>query len=81
MYGEMVLEVNNTRATILSLLNSNYKDESTLVNASIEFSLFCVSIGDHSDKVISQAVEFVQKNSGTRLLLIKSLHQLGRVYF
>ena len=81
VYGEMVLEVNNTRATILSLLNSKYKDESTLVNASIEFSVFCISIGDHSEKVMSQAVEFVQRNSGTRLLLIKSLHQLGRVYY
>ena len=79
-YGERVLEVNNTRATILSLLNSNYKDESTLVNASIEFSVFCISIGDHCDKVMSQAVEFVQRNSSTKLLLIKSLHQLGKVY-
>ena len=80
-YGEMVLEVNNTRATILSLLNSNYKDESKLVNASIEFSDLCTSIGDHSDKVMSQTVEFVQKNSGSRLLLIQSLHRLGQVYY
>ena len=80
-YGEMVLEVNNTRATILSLLDSNYKDESTLVDASIKFALFCINIGDHSDKVISQTVEFVQKNSGSKLLLIQSLHQLGSVYF
>ena len=80
-YGEMVLEVNNTRATILSLLNSNYEDESTLVNASINFSQFCINIGDHSDKVISQTVEFVQKNSGSKLLLIKSLHQLGEIHF
>ena len=80
-YGELLLEVNNTRATILSLLNSNYEDEFTLVDASIRFTKFCIIIGDHSDKVISQTVEFVQKNSGSRLLLIKSLHQLGRAYF
>ena len=80
-FGEMVLEVNNTRATILSLLNSNYKDESTLVNASITFTRFCIDIGDHSDRVINQTVEFVQKNSGSKLLLIQSLHQLGNVYF
>ena len=81
VYGEMVLEVNNTRATILSLLNSNYKDESTLVNASMEFTGFCINIGDHSDKVMSQTVEFVQRNSGSRWLLIQSLHQLGNVYY
>ena len=81
VYGEMVLEVNNTKAIILSLLNSNYQDESTLVNASIEFTMFCTSIGDHSDKVISQAIEFVLRNSGSRLLLIKSFHQLGNVYY
>ena len=80
-YGEMVLEVNNTKATILSLLNSNYEDKSTLVNASINFTRFCSSIGDHSDKFMSQAVAFVQKNSGSRLLLIKSLHRLGKVYY
>jgi hypothetical protein len=79
-HGEMVLEVNNTKATLLRLLNSNYEDESMLVNASITFTRFCYSIGDHSDKVISQAVEFVQRNSGARPLLIRSLHQLGVVY-
>ena len=80
-YGEMVLEANNTRAIILSLLNSNYKDESTLVNASIKFTDLCTNIGNHSDKVIIQAVEFVQRSSGSRLLLIKSLHQLGKIYY
>ena len=81
VYGEMVLEVNNTKAIILSLLNSNYKDDTTLITASIVFTKLCISIGDHSDKVISQAIEFVQRNSGSRLLLIKSLYQLGAVYF
>ena len=79
-YGEMVLEVNNTKATLLRLLNSNYEDESTLVNASVEFTNFCSNIGDHSDKVMSQAVEFVQKQSGERKLLIKSFKQLGGIY-
>ena len=53
-YGEMVLEVNNTKATLLRLLNSKYEDESTLVYASVEFTRFCSNIGDHSDKVMSQ---------------------------
>ncbi|KAF8263808.1 hypothetical protein EI94DRAFT_1665241 [Lactarius quietus] len=80
-YGEMVLEVNNTKAMLLSLLNSNYKDECTLINASIEFTRFCISIGDHSDKVISQAVKFIQKNSCLRPLLIRSLEQWGSLYY
>ena len=81
VYGEMILEVNNTKAIILSLLNSNYKDDTTLITASIVFTKLCTNIGDHSDKVISQAIEFVQRNSDSRLLLIKSLQQLGQVYF
>ena len=75
-----MLEVNNTKAALLRLLNSNYEDESTLVYASVEFTRFCSNIGDHSDKVMSQAVEFVQKQSGERKLLIKSFKQLGGIY-
>jgi tetratricopeptide (TPR) repeat protein len=80
-YEEMVLEVHNTKATLLSLLNSNHEDESTLINASITFTRFCCSIGDHSDKVMSQAVECIKNNSSSRVLLIQSLHQLGEVYY
>ncbi|KAF8268834.1 hypothetical protein EI94DRAFT_1699938 [Lactarius quietus] len=80
-YREMVLEVNNTKAILLSLLNSNYKDESTLINASITFTNFHISIGDHSDKVISQAVDFIQKNSCSRPLLIRSFEQWGTLYY
>jgi tetratricopeptide (TPR) repeat protein len=80
-YSEMALEVNNTKATLLRLLNSNYEDESILIKASITFTKFCISIGDHSDKVMKQAVEFVQINSGTGLLLVQSLLQLGKVYY
>jgi SpoVK/Ycf46/Vps4 family AAA+-type ATPase len=61
VYGDMVLEVKNTKATLLRLLNSKYKDRSTLINASINFTSFCCSIGDHSDKVITQVVEYIQK--------------------
>jgi tetratricopeptide (TPR) repeat protein len=80
-YDEMVLEVHNTKATLLSLLNSNHEDESTLINASITFTRFCCSIGDHSDNVMSQAVECIHNNSSSRVLLIQSLHQLGEVYY
>jgi tetratricopeptide (TPR) repeat protein len=80
-YGELVLEFNNTKATLLGLLNSNYGDESKLISASIQFTEFCINIGDHSDKIISQAVELVQKNSGATALLIRGLNAWGRLYF
>jgi tetratricopeptide (TPR) repeat protein len=79
-YGEMILEVNNTKATLLRLLDSNYEDQSRLINACIQFTIFCISIGDLSEKVISQAVEFVQKSCGNSNLLIQSLQQWGNVY-
>ena len=80
-YGEMVLEVNNTKATLLSLLNSSYEDELTLFDASITFTEFCTSTGDHSDRVISQVVESAQRNGGAMAFLIKSLYQWGRLYY
>ncbi|KAN0127666.1 hypothetical protein V8E53_014506 [Lactarius tabidus] len=80
-YGEMILEVNNTKATILRLLDSNYGDQSRLIKASINLTTFCASIGDYSEKVISQAVEFVQKNCGGINLLIESLQQWGKLYY
>ena len=80
-YEEMILEVNNTKATLLQLLASNYEDQSRLVDVSINFTMFCMNIGDYSEKVISQAVEFVQKNSGVKSLLIKSFQTWGRLNF
>ena len=79
-YEEMMLEVNNTKATLLRLLTSNYEDQSRLVDVSINFTIFCVSIGDYSEKVISQAVELVQKNNGAKNLLIKSFQTWGYLY-
>jgi hypothetical protein len=37
-YKEVVLEVNNIKAVLLDLLQSNYKDQSGLIDASINFS-------------------------------------------
>jgi tetratricopeptide (TPR) repeat protein len=79
-YEEMILEVNNTKATLLRLLDSNYEDQSRLINACIQFTKFCMNIGDLSEKVISQAIEFVQKNCGGITLLIKSFQQWGKLY-
>jgi tetratricopeptide (TPR) repeat protein len=77
-YQEMVIEVNNTKATLLRLLESNYEDQSSLITASINFTKFSDSIGDFSERVISQVVEFVQKNSGDIELLILSFETWGQ---
>ena len=81
VYREMMLEVNNTKATLLSLLDSNYEDVSKLINACNTFTRFCCNIGDHSDKVISQAVEFVKPNSSAVQLLVQSLFRWSELYF
>jgi hypothetical protein len=52
-HAKMVLEVNNTKAMLFYLLESNYKDDTKLVNTIIEFTKFHCTIGDHSDKLIS----------------------------
>ena len=79
-YEQMLLEVNNTKATLLRLLESNYEDQSRLVEASITFTGFCIQIGDHSEKLISQAVQYIQRNSGCKKLLIESFQKWGRLY-
>jgi tetratricopeptide (TPR) repeat protein len=80
-YEEIVLEVNNTKAVLLDLLQSNYKDQFTLIEASINFTWFQIRIGNHSDKMMSQAVDFVQKNHGAIELLIKCLSTWGLIYY
>jgi tetratricopeptide (TPR) repeat protein len=78
---EAVLEVNNIKAILLSLLESNYKDQTQLIYASTKFTTFCTHIGDFSEKVISQAVQFVQKNSGSIELLIMSFANWGELHY
>jgi tetratricopeptide (TPR) repeat protein len=80
-YEEMILEVNNTKITLLRLLGSDYEDESRLVNACHQLTRFCINIGDHSQKVISQAVEFVQRNGSGIELLVKSFQIWGDLYY
>jgi tetratricopeptide (TPR) repeat protein len=79
-YEETIIEANNTKATLLRLLESNYEDQSSLVKACINFTLFSIEIGDFSERVISQAVEFVQKNSGDTELLILSFKTWGELF-
>jgi tetratricopeptide (TPR) repeat protein len=80
VYGEIVLEVNNIKAVLLDLLQSNYRDQSKLIDASIKFTWFQVRIGNHSDKLISQAVHFIQQNHGAAEPLIECLSTWGVIY-
>ena len=79
-YEEMVIEANNTKATLLRLLESDYEDQSSLVNACLNFTIFSTRIGDLSKRVISQTVEFVQKNSCDINLLILSFEEWGKLF-
>lgn len=80
MYGEIVLGVNNIKAVLLSLLMSCHKDQSKLIEATVNLTWFQIRIGDHSDKLISQAVCFVQQTQGAIHLLIKCLMMWGVIY-
>ena len=80
-YSEMVLEVNNTKAILSNLLNSAYSAQSKLIDAVLKFTHFCISIGDHSDMLISQAVTFLKRDQSNKLLLIKCLTSWGKLYY
>jgi tetratricopeptide (TPR) repeat protein len=80
-YAEMVLETNNTRATLSRLLKSNYQDQSKLVNAVMTFVKFCMNIGDYSDQLLDEAVKFVQQNNLPISLHIGCLQCWGRLYY
>ncbi|KAF8258242.1 hypothetical protein EI94DRAFT_1755231 [Lactarius quietus] len=80
-YSEMVLEVNNTKAILSNLLNSSYSDHSKLIGVILEFTHFCIRIGDHSEALISQAVPFLKQNQGSKSLLIECLTYWGRLYY
>jgi tetratricopeptide (TPR) repeat protein len=79
-YQEIVLEVNNTKAVLLDLLQSNYNDQPKLIEATVNFTWFQIRIGNHSDNLISQAVHFVQKNHGAIALHIECLSIWGLIY-
>ena len=79
-HEEMILEVNNTKIALLRLLDSDFEDKYGLIKACIQFTEFCMSIGDHSEMVISQSVEFVQRNNSGIELLIESFQIWGKLY-
>ncbi|KAI0296539.1 hypothetical protein B0F90DRAFT_1819896 [Multifurca ochricompacta] len=80
-YAEMVLEVNNTKAMLSFLLKSNRKDDSKLVKSILTFTSFHASIGDLSDKLISQTVAFLQQRHLATSLLIRCFQTWGRLYY
>ena len=80
-YEEMVLEANNTRATLCRLLKSNHQEQLTLVQAVLTFVKFCMNIGDYSDQLLSEAVKFVQQNHLPISLHIRCLQCWERLYY
>src|SRR6266851_3646440 len=69
-YNEMIYEINNTRAMLFNLLKSDFKDYDKLVEAIRNFLKFHGSIGDFSDKLISQTVKHLyQINASTSLVI------------
>ncbi|KAH9047097.1 hypothetical protein EDB84DRAFT_1557898 [Lactarius hengduanensis] len=80
-YAEMVLEANNTKATLSRLLKSNYQDQSMLVNAVLTFVNFCINIGDYSDQLLDEAVKFIQQNHLPISLQIGCLQRWGRLHY
>jgi tetratricopeptide (TPR) repeat protein len=80
-HAEMVLEANNTKATLFRLLKSNYQDQSTLVNAVLTFVNFCMNIGDYSDQLLDEALKFIQQNHLPISLQIGCLQRWGRLYY
>jgi tetratricopeptide (TPR) repeat protein len=85
VYSEMVLEVNNTKAILSSLLNSSYSSQSKLIGAVLQFTRFCISIGDRSETLMSQAVTFLKQNQNldqsSKTLLIKCLTSWGKLCY
>ena len=69
-FSEMIYEINNTRAMLFNLLKSDFKDYDKLVKAIHCFLMFQCSLGDFSDQLISQAVEYLQQMNALTSLII-----------
>jgi tetratricopeptide (TPR) repeat protein len=80
-YNEMILEVNNTKAMLSNLLKSDFEDYNKLVQAIKAFIHFQCSIGDFSDRLISQAIKHLQQINASTSLIIDCLYIWGRVYY
>ncbi|KAI0297819.1 hypothetical protein B0F90DRAFT_1669281 [Multifurca ochricompacta] len=79
-YGEMVLEVTNTKAILSDLFKSNFANQPRLIDAVIMFTELCMNIGDFSSTLLNQAVQMLESNADA-LLLIQCLKVWGRLYY
>lgn len=79
-HAEMVLEVNNTQTMLFGLINLDAEDHTKQVHAISSFTLFCSSIGDHSDKLISQTVTVLRQKNASPSLIIRCLETWGRLH-
>jgi len=77
----LVQQVNNTKAILFDLLKSDFSDQKKLIQAICTFTSFHSSIGDYSDKLISQTAEFLQQKDAPVTLLINCLQQWGLLFY
>ena len=82
-HSKMILEVNNTKAILLGLLKTSHQHQSSLSDAIIIFTQFCITVREHSDGLTSHAVTLLQKqqDSAQAPALIKCLQNRGRLYY
>jgi tetratricopeptide (TPR) repeat protein len=69
------------KAILSGLLNLGYKDHTKLINAITCFSGFHQQLGDFSDNLICQTVEFIHERHVDTSLLIRCLQCWGKICF
>jgi tetratricopeptide (TPR) repeat protein len=81
IYAEMQLEVHNTKSVLLGILKSNNTDYSDLINTTITFAKFCISVGDFDTTLLDQAIKFINDNNRTIPSLIRCFQTWGELYY
>jgi hypothetical protein len=76
-----MLEMNNTKAILFSLLRAEYPYYSKLVKAVYSFTKFHYTIGEYSDDLISKSVIYLQQKEASTSLIIDGLVTWGMLYF
>jgi tetratricopeptide (TPR) repeat protein len=74
-------QVNNTKAILFDLLKSDFNDYKKLNQAICIFTSFQSSVGDYSDRLISQMAELLQQKRAPIPLLISCLQQWALLYY
>ena len=65
---------------LFGLIKLDVEDYTKQVHAISSFTLFCSSIGDHSDILISQTVTLLQQKNASPSLIIRCLETWGRLH-